>query len=241
MGRKRLKTSIRKLMKFQLYLFLLLLVISCRNNGPAETISAEEVKPEVTADVEPVDEVFKAKEYPGWLEFTINEFYHLDIRYATENNFVEEAMYECGRCFLRKEAGEALKKVAESLKQINYKLVLFDCYRPKPVQQKLWDKVPDPSYVTPPNKGSMHNRGVAVDLSIMDKNGEYLDMGTTYDFFGKEAHTDNLDLPKEVLKNRKLLNDLMVKYGFKGIRTEWWHFSFVDGSYEIADWEWDCL
>ncbi|WP_235298783.1 M15 family metallopeptidase [Portibacter marinus] len=177
----------------------------------------------------------------GWFQFTENDYFHLDIRYATDNNFVEEKMYECGKCYLRAEAGKALQKVAKSLAQINHKIVLFDCYRPKPVQQKLWDKVPNASYVTPPAKGSMHNRGVAIDLSIMDGDGNYLDMGTEYDFFGKEAHTDNLDLPKNVLRNRKLLNDLMDKYGFKGIRTEWWHFSFVDGSYEIADWEWDCL
>ena len=201
----------------------------------------EEVKPEVSPEFDPNEELGEPIKYPGWREFASNNFHHLDIRYATENNFVKEAMYECGKCFLREEAAKALRKVAESLKQIDHKLVLFDCYRPKPVQQKLWDKVPNPSYVTPPAKGSMHNRGVAVDLSIMDDNGDYLEMGTTYDFFGVEAHTDNMNLPKEVLKNRKLLNDLMVKYGFKGIRTEWWHFSFVDGSYEIADWEWDCL
>lgn len=176
----------------------------------------------------------------GWIDFPENDLQHLDIRYATENNFVNEQLYPCGKCFLRKEAATALNSVAKSLAQINFKLVLFDCYRPKPIQQKLWDKVPNPSYVTPPHKGSMHNRGVAVDLSIMDSNGEYLDMGTTYDFFGVEAHTDNMNLPAIVLKNRKLLMNLMVKHGFKGIRTEWWHFALASGEYEIADWQWEC-
>lgn len=227
-------------MKYLILLCALLGMAACRNQ-PAETISFEEVKPEVNADPNVYEESTEVNKHPGWIEFTSGASYHLDIRYATENNFVKEKMYGCGKCYLRKEAGEALKKVGESLKQIDYKLVLFDCYRPKPVQQKLWDKVPDPSYVTPPDKGSMHNRGVAVDLSIMNAKGEHLDMGTTYDYFGVEAHTDHFDLPEDVLRNRKLLKDLMLNYGFKGIRTEWWHFSFVEGSYEIEDWEWECL
>ncbi len=191
----------------------------------------------ITEKIETTD---LAEEIEGWVEFPENRTQHLDIKYATTDNFVKEAMYDCGKCYLRKSAGLALQKVAQSLAQFNYKLVLFDCYRPAPIQQKLWDKVPNPNYVTPPEKGSMHNRGVAIDLSIMDEKGNYLDMGTPYDYFGIEAHTDNYNHSKEVLRNRKLLNNLMVKYGFKGIRTEWWHFSFVDGNYEIADWEWDC-
>lgn len=223
------------------HLFLLLIIISwigCRKK--AVTIPLEDVKPAVEENIDLDDELI-GPQHPGWMEFSSNEYYHLDIRYATKNNFVREKMYECGKCFLRKDVGEALQKIAASLIQIDHKLVLFDCYRPKPIQQKLWDKVPNASYVTPPSKGSMHNRGVAIDLSIMGADGKYLDMGTEYDFFGVEAHTDNFDHPKHVLKNRKLLNDLMVKYGFKGIRTEWWHFSFLEGSYEIADWEWDCI
>lgn len=226
---------------------LILILISCGQVKERTEVKNDEVlfEEEVAEEIElqeaaMVEEVVFSSDPSGWISFPENDFQHLDIRYATDNNFVDEVLYECGRCFLRTEVAEALNKVAQSLAQIDYRLVLYDCYRPKPIQQKLWDKVPNPSYVTPPHKGSMHNRGAAVDLSIMNDKGEYLNMGTEYDFFGKEAHTDNFDLPEEVLKNRKLLNDLMVKYGFKGIRTEWWHFSFVDGSYEIADWEWEC-
>ena len=227
---------------FYFLLFLIVSTISC-DSGEKNTVKVKE-KPIISAeniDLERRLNNLPVEDREGWFQFQDNDHFHLDIRYATQNNFVEEQMYDCGKCYLRSEAGKALQKVAKSLSQINHKIILYDCYRPKPVQQKLWDKVPNASYVTPPAKGSMHNRGVAIDLSIMGADGEYLDMGTEYDFFGKEAHTDHTDLPEEVLKNRKLLNDLMVKYGFKGIRTEWWHFSFVDGSYEIADWEWDCL
>jgi len=229
-------------------IMLLALLLACGPKTPSEVIPNEDVKPFVqeaaeadAVEISVLEDNSALESREGWLEFPSNDYYQLDVRYATTNNFVGEQMYDCGKCYLRYDAGRALEKMAESLAQIGHKVVLFDCYRPKPVQQKLWNKVPNPSYVTPPSKGSMHNRGVAVDLSIMDENGTYLDMGTEYDFFGKEAHSDNMDLPREVLKNRKLLNQLMQKYGFKGIRTEWWHFSFVEGSYEIADWEWDCL
>lgn len=164
-----------------------------------------------------------------------------DIRYATKNNFTKKQIYKCGRCYLRPEAADKIQEVHQDLQQkYGFGLKMFDCYRPKPAQQRLWDVVPNPDYVTPPSKGSMHNRGLAVDLTIVDKNGNELDMGTPYDFFGKEAHTDNLSLPKHVLENRKILNDAMTAKGFQGIRTEWWHFSY-HASAPLASWEWDCL
>lgn len=234
------------------FVFLLFSIVACKQAKVEQTEYQEEVlfeeADETESDIQDENIGTKAIENAirtpfvpsGWIDFPENDFQHLDVRYATENNFVKEQLYPCGKCFLRKEAATALAAVSKSLAQINFRLVLFDCYRPKPIQQKLWDKVPNPSYVTPPQKGSMHNRGVAVDLSIMDADGKYLDMGTGYDFFGKEAHTDNMNLPSTVLKNRKLLTNLMVKHGFKGIRTEWWHFALASGEYEIADWQWEC-
>jgi len=164
----------------------------------------------------------------------------LDIRYATKNNFTNEQIYPCGRCFLRKEAKIALAKAEKELNGKGYKLVLFDCYRPAPAQQKLWKIVPNPDYVTPPEKGSMHNRGLAVDLSLVDMQGKPIDMGTPYDYFGEEAHTDYKAHSENVLQNRALLTGTMEKFGFKGIRTEWWHFSLANISSPIASWEWSC-
>ena len=175
-----------------------------------------------------------------WTELTATDQMVLDIRYATKNNFVNEAVYPCGKCFLRKEAANALKVVNARLLKKGYKLRLFDCYRPKPVQQKLWNKVPNPSYVADPAKGSMHNRGTAVDLSLSDLKGNEIDMGTTYDFFGKEAHTDYYNLPGEVLDRRNLLRREMEAAGFQSIRTEWWHFSFKGLMPPLYDWEWSC-
>jgi D-alanyl-D-alanine dipeptidase len=165
----------------------------------------------------------------------------LDIRYATTDNFVKAKMYDCGRCFLRPEAAKAIAKVHKELKDKGYGgLKLFDCYRPKPYQQRLWNKVPDDRYVTPPWKGSMHTRGLAVDLTIVDKNGRELDMGTEFDNFTERAHSDNKNLPQTILDNRALLRGMLEQVGFKGIRTEWWHFSYSRKSYELSEWVWQC-
>jgi D-alanyl-D-alanine dipeptidase len=113
----------------------------------------------------------------------------LDLRYATDNNFVGEQLYDCGRCFLRPAVAKALVQVHQALKKEGLALKMFDCYRPRPIQWALWKKVPDPRYVANPRKGSMHNRGTAVDLTLVKLNEEELPMGTPYDYFGKEAHT----------------------------------------------------
>ena len=124
-----------------------------------------------------------------WTEVTmLDDRLSLDLRYATTNNFVEEKMYDCPRCFLRPEAALALKEVHSELISKGYHIKLLDCYRPKSVQEKLWAKVPNASYVTPPKKGSMHNRGYAIDVTLLDKAGNELDMGSPFDFFGREAH-----------------------------------------------------
>ena len=164
----------------------------------------------------------------------------LDIRYATANNFTKSKIYDCPRCLLRPEAAEALVKANKALKAKGYALKMFDCYRPRPYRQRLWDKVPDPDYVTPPTKGSMHSRGAAVDLTIVDMQGRELEMGTPYDFFGKEAHTDYKGLSARVQANRDLLRTTLEAVGFKGIRTEWWHFSYQKRSYPLSDYVWPC-
>lgn len=164
----------------------------------------------------------------------------LDIRYATANNFTKSKIYDCPRCLLRPDAAAAIVKANAALKAKGYSLKMFDCYRPRPYQQRLWDKVPNPDYVTPPTKGSMHSRGAAVDLTIVDAQGRELEMGTPYDFFGKEAHTDYKGLPAKVQANRDLLRTTLESVGFKGIRTEWWHFSYQKRTYPLSDYVWPC-
>jgi len=175
-----------------------------------------------------------------WKELTQAMGYRIDVRYATTNNFTGAVIYPCGRFFLRREAANALEKARRVLAGKGYGLKLFDGYRPRPAQQKLWDKVPDRNYVAPPWEGSMHNRGVAVDLTLTDREGRELEMGTPYDFFGPEAHSDYEKLPEEVLRRRRVLREVMESAGFRGIRTEWWHFSLREGSFPLSSWEWSC-
>ncbi len=172
---------------------------------------------------------------------TLDNTIKIDLRYATTNNFMKAKIYDCGRCYLRPEAAKAIAKAHKLLKDKGYGgLKIFDAYRPKPYQQRLWDKMPNASYVTPPWKGSQHSRGLAVDLTVIDKNGKELEMGTPYDTFSPKAHSDCTDLPKNVLENRKLLRGVMAQVGFKGIRTEWWHFAYQNKKYDLSDWVWQC-
>ena len=164
----------------------------------------------------------------------------LDIKYATTDNFVKEKMYACGRCFLRPPVAKLIIQAHQQLQKKGLQLKLFDCYRPKPIQEKLWQKVPNASYVTPPWKGSMHNRGVAIDLTIVDLDEKELDMGTSYDFFGKEAHHSFMNHSSTVKANRKLLKDLMESLELQPIRTEWWHYSYQKKGYEISEMQWTC-
>jgi D-alanyl-D-alanine dipeptidase len=175
-----------------------------------------------------------------WRELTLENGYFIDIKYATTDNFVKEAVYPCARLFLRRDVADALDRVRDRVKTNSCRLKLFDGYRPRPVQYKLWKKVPNPDYVANPDEGSMHNRGSAIDLTLTDLYGKELDLGTPYDFFGPEAHQDYTNLSKMILSRRQLLKSAMEAEGFQSIRTEWWHFSYTKTSYPLEDWQWSC-
>lgn len=150
-----------------------------------------------------------------------------DVKYATTNNFTGQVLYPTNKVYIRKIVGEALAKVQSYLlENYNLQIKVFDGYRPLSVQKKMWKIMPDNRYVADPAKGSRHNRGAAVDLTIIDSNGTELEMGTEYDNFTEKAHYAYSDLPKNVKENRKLLRNTMDKYGFHPITTEWWHFDF---------------
>lgn len=150
-----------------------------------------------------------------------------EIRYATANNFLGEQLYECPKCLLRPEVAEALLKANHYFCEKGYRIKIYDCYRPLAVQKKMWAKMPRPTYVANPfGNGSVHNRAAAIDITLETLDGCYVEMGTDYDYFGREAHVDNYDLSEEILANRKLLFEGMRRFDFSTIRTEWWHFSF---------------
>jgi D-alanyl-D-alanine dipeptidase len=152
-----------------------------------------------------------------------------DLRYATDKNFMHRRMYPRGLSvsFLRLPAATALAKVQQELQTKGLGLKIFDAYRPFSVTEKFWELVHDERYVANPSKGSLHNRGLAVDLTIIDaKTGKELDMGTGFDNFTDSAHQSFSGLSEEILRNRNLLLSTMERFGFSKLETEWWHYSW---------------
>jgi D-alanyl-D-alanine dipeptidase len=149
-----------------------------------------------------------------------------DMKYATTDNFLKAKVYDCAECFLRLKTVKALIAANTEFMKMGYKIKIFDCYRPLDIQKRMWKIVPNPSYVADPSKGSIHNRGGAVDITLVDANGKELDMGTTFDFFGIEASHKYQNFSQQIKDNRELLKTTMIKNGFNLLESEWWHYNF---------------
>src|SRR5450432_3409175 len=163
----------------------------------------------------------------------------LDLRYASSNNFMHKKLYPENTkiSFLRKPVFQALDSVARDLARQELVLVIFDAYRPYRVTIDLWIPVKDERYAANPAKGSGHNRGIAVDLTLADsKTHELLSMPTGFDSFSDSAHQDFKGTDVKRIANRELLKQVMVKYGFIPLSTEWWHFSWpLPEKFEVLD------
>ncbi len=156
----------------------------------------------------------------------VNPNIRIDIRYATPNNFMKEALYPEARCLLRKEVAEKLSRVQQALEKQDLGLKVFDGYRPLVVQKKMWAKFPLEGYVANPAKGSNHNRGAAVDLTLVDSQGRELLMPSEYDEFSERAHRNYMKTTPDRIQNRQMLRHAMEKEDFTGISTEGGHFYF---------------
>lgn len=151
----------------------------------------------------------------------------LDIKYAGTDNFTGEQHYPKPRAYLRRAAADALQAAQQALMQQGLGILVFDAYRPYSVTLRLWEFLHDERYVAAPWTGSRHNRGCAVDMTLIDlESGETLAMPTGYDDFSERAHHHYSDLPEDVLHNRRLLVNVMREHGFEPLPTEWWHFDF---------------
>ena len=162
----------------------------------------------------------------------------LDLRYADTNNFMHQQLYPfITTTYLRKPAADSLSLIQKELKKQGLALKIFDAYRPYSVTEKMWEPVQDDRYAADPKKGSGHNRGVAVDLTIINLNTkEELEMGTGFDNFSDTAHHAFTNLPEAVLQNRLLLKNIMEQHGFKALDTEWWHYYLPNTKeYELLD------
>lgn len=151
----------------------------------------------------------------------------LDIRYASKNNFAKKAVYKQARAFARLPVVEALRNVQNELNQSEIGLKIYDGYRPYRVTVDFYEIASDKSFVANPKDGSRHNRGCAIDLTLINlKTGKELEMPTPYDSFAPEAAADFNNLSEQVIRNRELLIKTMEKNGFKVLNNEWWHFDF---------------
>jgi zinc D-Ala-D-Ala dipeptidase len=156
---------------------------------------------------------------------------HLDIRYGTQNNFMKRRMYDTARAYLQRPAAKAVVRVHQKLRALGVGLVIFDAYRPWSVTKQFWDETPPSqhAFVANPKKGSKHNRGCAVDLSLYDlKTGREIDMPSNYDEFSKRASPKYTGGTAQQRKWRDLLRAAMEKEGFTVDPGEWWHFDYRD-------------
>lgn len=165
-----------------------------------------------------------------------------DLRYATSRNFMHQRLYpENARPWARRDVAERLARVQRDLAQEGFGLKIFDAYRPWNVTRQMWNSRQrlgiSARFLAPPWIGSNHNRGVAVDITMVDlATGNEVEMPTDFDSFSQRAHSNYPHLPAAIKKNRETLKKIMRRHGFATIRSEWWHFELANaGIYSVLD------
>jgi D-alanyl-D-alanine dipeptidase len=151
----------------------------------------------------------------------------IDLKYATADNFTGQVIYNFQHCLLLKEAALKLRDVQDTLEMMGLGLKIWDGFRPVAAQWKFWELVPDERYVSDPRKGGRHTRGTAVDVTLVNKEGQELLMPSAFDDFSEKAHRNYMGATQEAIENRELLQKVMEEHGFVGLPTEWWHFDLI--------------
>ncbi|WP_297763485.1 M15 family metallopeptidase [uncultured Muriicola sp.] len=233
--------------KLPFLLVIVFIIWSCREKvkesaaeqaSQSEEVVQDSVIPEASKPLPSLD-VVSDTTFIRLADFS--EDFAYELRYATENNFLKTKVYDCAECYTRSKTAKALIAANNIFKEKGFRIRFFDCYRPNSVQYKMWEIFPNPQYVADPVKGSIHNKGGAVDITLETLDGIALNMGTDFDYFGREAHHDHLQLPDEVLRNRALLKEVMEAHGFWSIRTEWWHYNLGAATNDpVANFKWTC-
>lgn len=208
-------------MRLPALLFFLHVVIlaSAQNKYGLSAFSLPQYKSSVKAN--PEKELVNLEKFiPGIL---------LDIRYASKNNFTGEPIYRIARAYARKPVAIALKKAQADFEKLGYRIKIYDGYRPYSATVKFYELMKgDTTYVANPYKGSRHNRGCAIDMTIVDKaTGKELQMPSDYDAMQKESWPSTPVADPQIRKNREVLIQVMEKNGFKVYSTEWWHYDFI--------------
>ena len=148
----------------------------------------------------------------------------IDLIYAGENNFTGRTIYDHPLCFLHPQAEAGLRRAIAAAREAGFRLKILDAFRPQEAQEALWAVAPNPDYIADPKKGSNHTRGVAVDLTLVDADGQALDMGTPVDTMSPASHHFHEAHPAAVQVNRMRLLTVMLEAGFVHHPREWWHY-----------------
>lgn len=158
------------------------------------------------------------------------DIYDVDISlsYATNQNFTGKPIYASPHCYLHEEAAIKLKKAIELVSQFDLRIQIYDSLRPTEAQWMLWNHTPDPDFLAHPASGSPHSRGVAIDLSLSDKSGKLLDMGSSFDEFTNLSHHGSINVSLEAQRNRFFLLGVMTAAGWDFYSNEWWHYQLFD-------------
>ena len=152
----------------------------------------------------------------------------IELAYATANNITGKPIYAYPRCYLHRDAAEALARAIELARALGYRFKIFDAFLPSEAQWTLWKKDPNPEFLADPRRGSPHSRGVAVDLTLLDAAGRELEMGTGFDEFRPIAHHARTDVPVEAQRNRAILLGIMTAAHWDFYRNEWWHYQLFN-------------
>ncbi len=174
----------------------------------------------------------------------LDRTFALDIRYATPDNFTGRACYPKAACWLREPVAQRLVRVQRDLRRVGLGLKVFDAYHPFSVQQEFWACLPDARFIAQPIisidgamlAGSKHSRGAAVDVTLVDARGRELEMPSAFDDFSEKAYCNYSGASAAAMANRDRLQQVMVKYAFEPLETEWWHFDDPEWArFELSD------
>ncbi|MDY0278405.1 MAG: M15 family metallopeptidase [Acholeplasma sp.] len=169
------------------------------------------------------------------VEAATDEFI-IEMRYATEDNFVGKKVYPLDVCIMQKDTLEKLMKSNKEFLEIGLRIKIWDAYRPISIQKIFFDLVPNESFVANPYKDqcSVHNSGFAVDLTLVDMDGKEIEMPTSFDDFSEKASRNSTKMSVEAVKNLSILTQILTKNGFKTIDSEWWHYNDADAKGFVA-------
>lgn len=158
------------------------------------------------------------------------EAFDVQIRlaYATAENVTGKPVYRRPLCYLHQDAAAALARAVDLARRLELRLRIFDAFRPTEAQWRLWESCPDPTFLADPRTGSPHSRGVAVDLTLIDRHDAALDMGTGFDDFSARAHHDNQAISATAQRNRFILLGVMSTAGWDFYMKEWWHYQLFN-------------